>query len=286
MIDMGHRRTEGFELSIYSRVDFAAEPPPTIPLPPPPEPLPVPTEPPSLPVPSPEPTRVVIDLPSELVDLLNQGSGGPSWLTVFSGVGAGAITAAVISGFILWLVERKRQSGENTRKTLELDRQDLRQWDQKIIDHYVEARRLARELSSTASYVKIYSCDIPDPSEVHKQFTKAMDLRRDLEAVIDRMHVIGNKRVATAFEALRKPVRDYYFGFRASSDLVYTYAEDKVVSLKLNLDAELKEMLAAVRERIRVLGDTSDVEFEVSLQHGLAQARERQEASPPTAPLP
>jgi hypothetical protein len=235
---------------------------PVPPSPAPPQPavppghLPVPTQVPNLPVPvnphppvpvptGSQPPHVVVDLPPELLHHTDP------LISVLSGVGIGAVIAAIISAGVLWLVEGRRQKGENMRKLMELQRLDQRQWNEDIREAFKTARVLLTKFRWVVGDTRLYAHFADNRDDMTSFYNQLIELQSELAGIRDDLRIIAEDDLVDAFDAGVEMIRDYIGQFGVEGDHV-TYKVETVKSTKPpDWDGLEERMLAAVKAALR-----------------------------------
>ncbi|MFI2837545.1 hypothetical protein [Mycolicibacterium sp. PDY-3] len=143
---------------------------------------------------------------------------------LLSGVGIGAVVAAAISGLILWLVEGRKQKGENARKVMELRRQDQRQWDEEIRKSYAEAQATLRTLRVNLTWTRLIraaSVEQPkglQPGTLVEQFKEALSLRNSLASLTDKLSPIADDDLVKAYQTAVDVWTAYLEKFKGGGD--------------------------------------------------------------------
>jgi hypothetical protein len=210
---------------------------PTIPSPPPPLPQPIP--------PGTNPPNVTVNLPPEVLNHGDQLSG------VLSGVGIGAIIAAAISGIVLWVIEGRRQRGENTRKLMELRRADQRQWNEEIRASFVKARAQLNRFRDLVGNTRLHAHFAENREDMISFYQQITDVRAQLIAIKDDLRVVAEDDLVDAFDAAPELVLGFLKQFSAEGDHV-TYTPETVKTTKVPDYEQVEEsMLQAVRNALK-----------------------------------
>jgi hypothetical protein len=210
---------------------------PRIPSPPPPLPQPIP--------PGTNPPNVIVNLPPELLNHGDQLSG------VLSGVGIGAITAAVISGIVLWVIEGRRQRGENTRKLMELRRADQRQWNEEIRTSFVKARAQLNRFRDLVGNARLHAHFAGNREDMISFYQQITDVRAQLTAIKDDLRVVAEDDLVNAFDTAAELVLAFLKQFSVERDHV-TYTPETVKTTQVPDYEQVEEsMLRAVRNALK-----------------------------------
>ena len=242
-------------------VFFVNQPPPDVPSPPEPPPPPLPNlqttiDPPIPLAPSqpPNPSTVVVQLPDDLVHQMT-GDNTSWWLSALSGFGVGAVVAAVISAFVLYFLEKKRQNGENTRKQMELTRADQRRWDQEIRDAFSTVRGHLASLRTVVGNTRLAAHWSNNQDEMLKNYQQTITITNELAAIADSLRVVADDDLIEKFNAATQLAIAFLAQFSPVDGRV-TYTVETVNSTKIpDYEAVEKDLLAAVKQAIKTPDD-------------------------------
>ena len=170
-----------------------------------------------------------------------------NWL---SGFGWGAVVAAIIGGCVVYLVEGRRQQGENTRKQMDLKRQDERQWNNDIRQSFIDARAELNDLSQITSWTRLLAHVSDAADDIEKQFNRALAVHRNLSAVEDGLRIIAEDELVDQFSRATKEAADFLDKFTVSSQSV-SFPLEEANKPRVDYSNIERQLLEAVRKALR-----------------------------------
>ncbi|MBN2447244.1 MAG: hypothetical protein JXO22_10985 [Phycisphaerae bacterium] len=192
-------------------------------------------------------------------DLVPPAAEEPSTLlSVLSGVGIGAITAAAISGFVLFVIERIRQNGENKRKQMDLTRQDQRQWNQEIRDAFAKSRDQLRILRGVVGNTRLAAHWSNNEDEMVENYQSALAIKERLAATADSLRAIADNDVVEKFNAATALTEGFIKQFSVKEGRV-TYTKETVNSTKVpDYEGVEEALLSAVKAALKTPTDWAE----------------------------
>ncbi|QLL08989.1 hypothetical protein [Mycobacterium vicinigordonae] len=176
---------------------------------------------------------------------------GDQWLGGWSGVGLGAIIGAIITGTVLFIIEGKRQSGENNRKLMELKRADQRLWNEDIRSSFVAARAQLNKFRTLVGRTRLSAHFSHNREEMISLYQQLTDVRAQLIAINDDLRIVADDDLVSAFNPAAELVLGFLKQFSVEGDHV-TYKPETVNSTKVPDYAQVEQtMLQAVRTALK-----------------------------------